>query len=194
MESRTAITMCDQTAFSLKSPQKGLACAAWVLVIAVLTLRIAAAARLPIEPQSAAAPIRTNFEAVDVHVSSPEDKRTVLQADEAAFHAGRYEIRNATMLDLIQTAYGVELAAIFGGPNWLALDRFDVIAKPPAKTTIAAANAMLQSVLRDRFKLAVRKDTKPLPAWVLSAAAGKPKLKPADSAAESACRVVDGNQ
>ena len=187
--------MCAQTAFSPKPPQKGLAFAAWMLAIAVLTPRIAAAAETRrLEPQSAAAPIRTNFEAVDVHVSSPEDKRKVLQADEAAFHAGRYEIRNATMLDLIKTAYGVEPAAIFGGPSWLALDRFDVIAKAPARTTIAAANMMLQSVLANRFKLVVRQDTKPLPAWVLSAGAGKPKLKPADNAAESGCRVVDGNQ
>src|SRR5262245_17939030 len=101
--------MCDQAAFSLKPTKKGLAGVVWMLVMAVLTPQIAAAAETrPLEPQSAAAPIRTNFEAVDIHVSSPEDKRKVLQADEAAFHAGRYEIRNATMLDLIKTAYGVE--------------------------------------------------------------------------------------
>jgi len=106
-----------------------------LLVISVLTPRIASAAETLslIEPQSASAPIRTDFEAVDVHVRPPEERRGVLHADEAAFSAGRYEIHNATMLDLITTAYSVEETAVFGGPSWLALDRFDVIAKPQAK-------------------------------------------------------------
>jgi uncharacterized protein (TIGR03435 family) len=167
-----------------------------VFVIAVLSFQIVTAGRTVSvsELQTATAQSRTGFEVVDVQLSPPEERRRVLQADEAAFSGGRYEIRNATMLDLIKTAYSVEPGAIFGGPSWLALDRFDVIAKPPAKTTIVAANVMLQSVLADRFKLVVRKDTKPLPAWVLSAGAGKHKLKPPDNAAESGCRPVDSNQ
>jgi len=44
-----------------------------------------------------------------------------------ALRAGRFELRRATMLDLIKTAYGVDPEVVFGGPGWLELDRFDVI-------------------------------------------------------------------
>jgi uncharacterized protein (TIGR03435 family) len=43
--------------------------------------------------------------------------------------AGRYEIHNANMVDLVRTAYGVDAENVVGGPNWVEYDRFDVIAK-----------------------------------------------------------------
>jgi uncharacterized protein (TIGR03435 family) len=46
---------------------------------------------------------------------------------------------------------------------------------------------MLQALLADRFGLIIRKDTKPLPAFALTAAGGKPKIKPADGSVDSAC-------
>ena len=42
---------------------------------------------------------------------------------------GRYELRRATMVDLIRTAHAVDADKVVGGPHWLELDRFDVIAK-----------------------------------------------------------------
>jgi uncharacterized protein (TIGR03435 family) len=47
---------------------------------------------------------------------------------------------------------------------------------------------MLQALLADRFKLVVRKDVKPLPAFVLSVGKGQPKLKPANDPGEPGCR------
>jgi uncharacterized protein (TIGR03435 family) len=51
------------------------------------------------------------------------------------FHEGRYELRKATMLDLIKIDYGVDADTVFGGPSWLETDRFDVIAKAPSATS-----------------------------------------------------------
>ena len=76
---------------------------------------------------------------------------------------------------------------ILEGPNWLELDRFDVIAKIPDRTTADDQKAMLQSLLEDRFKLVVRKETKPLPTWALTA--GKqPHLKEADGSGSTGCK------
>jgi uncharacterized protein (TIGR03435 family) len=101
--------------------------------------------------------------------------------------AGRYEIRYATMLDLIKTAYGVDADTVFGGPSWLETDRFDVIAKAPANTAPETVKLMLQALLADRFKLVVHKDTKPIQGFVLTVGKGKPKLKPADGSGEPGC-------
>ena len=42
---------------------------------------------------------------------------------------GRLEIRKATMLNLLSGAFGIDGEKILDGPNWLELDRYDVIAK-----------------------------------------------------------------
>jgi uncharacterized protein (TIGR03435 family) len=103
------------------------------------------------------------------------------------FRAGRYEIRYASMLDLIDTAYGVDADTVVGGPAWLETDRFDVIAKAPPGTSPETVKLMLQSLLADRFKLEVRKETRPMAGFVLSVGKGKPKLKQADASGESGC-------
>src|SRR5215471_9606552 len=116
------------------------------------------------------------FEIADVHVS-PKAIQQFMRVSPP--RDGRYEIKNATMLDLVRTAYGFNPDTVVGGPNWLELDRFDVIAKVPAGTEIDAQKAMLRSLLEDRFKLVARRETKPVPTWVLTA--GKqPRLKEAD--------------
>lgn len=94
--------------------------------------------------------------------------------------AGRHEIRRATMLDLIKTAYGVDPDTVFGGPSWLEWDRFDVVARAPVNTPPDTVRLMLQSLLADRFKLVLHKDTKPIDGFILIQSKGKHKLKVAD--------------
>jgi len=108
---------------------------------------------------SAGAQQKPAFEAADVHTSpgsTESGMRIVLRK------GGRYELHNATMLDLIRTAYGVNEENVAGGPNWLEFDRFDVIAKIPSNTSPETSNLMLQSLLADRFGLTVHNDGKSL--------------------------------
>src|SRR5271156_1677099 len=104
------------------------------------------------------------------------------------FRAGRYEIRYATMLDLVKTAYGVDADTVVGGPAWLEYDRFDVVAKAPPATSPETIKLMLQALLADRFKLVIHKDTRPIQGFVLSVGKGKPKLKEADGSGERGCQ------
>jgi uncharacterized protein (TIGR03435 family) len=114
-------------------------------------------------------------------VSNPNLQGGVLQG-------GRYELRRATMLDLIKTAYEVDGDTVTGGPGWLELDRFDVIAKAPANAPPATVKLMLQALLADRFQLAVHKDTRPMAGFVLALGRGKPKMKPADGSGDTGCQ------
>jgi uncharacterized protein (TIGR03435 family) len=127
------------------------------------------------------------FEIADVHPSAKAPNASLRNVPP---RNGRYELRNATMLDLIRIAYGLDADRILEGPNWLELDRFDVVAKIPADAEPGAQKAMLQSLLEERFKLVVHKDTKPLATWALLA--GKqPRLKEANGASpgESGCKL-----
>lgn len=126
------------------------------------------------------------FDVADVHVSPTA--RGFAQNFGGVLRAGRYVNRDATMLDLIQAAYGVSADSIAGGPGWVSSDLFDVIAKVPDGTKMAAANQMLQGLLAERFKLVVKNETAPSPRYVLTVAKGGSKLKPASGSDDSGCQ------
>ena len=123
------------------------------------------------------------FEVADVHVSptsTAPNKRGGFMRGE------RYEVRNATMIDLIRSAWGVDADKVVGGPGWLDIDRFDVIAIGPAGTTPESLQPMLQALLAERFKLVVHRDSRPFPEYVLTAGT-HPRLKEAAAGGESGC-------
>ena len=68
-------------------------------------------------------------------------------------HHGRIEIRKATMLNLLSGAFGIDGDRILGGPNWLELDRYDVIAKVPGDPALEKQGPLLKALLQDRYKL-----------------------------------------
>jgi uncharacterized protein (TIGR03435 family) len=105
-------------------------------------------------------------------------------------HGERYDFRKVTMLDLIQAAWQVEPETVIGGPNWLEFDRFDVAGKAPAGTPPETVRLMLQSMLAERFHLAVHKDMRPLPAFALSKGNGKPKMTASAGGTNSGCTFM----
>jgi uncharacterized protein (TIGR03435 family) len=125
------------------------------------------------------------FEVAGIH-TSPRRQNPNMRT---VHRFGRYELQNANMVDLIRTAYGIEAENVHGGPNWVEFDRFDVIAKAPANTPPETLKLMLQSLLADRFKLVVRKDTQPVATYVLTAGKGKPRLKEAEPSGKTACQT-----
>jgi len=103
---------------------------------------------------------------------------------------GRLEIRKATMLNLLSGAFAIDGGKILGGPNWLELDRYDVIAKVPDDPALEKQGPLMKALLEQRFKLVAREETRPFPAWALSA--GKnPRLKEADGKGESGCKMAN---
>jgi uncharacterized protein (TIGR03435 family) len=130
------------------------------------------------------------FEFVDVHASPPSTNPTMRGG---TLNGGRFEIRTATIVDLISESYTMPPERILGGPNWLDWDRFDVIAKTPSATR-QGLELMMQKMLADRFKLVLHKDTRPVPAMVLTVKNGKPMMKAASGSGESGCRGVPQNQ
>jgi uncharacterized protein (TIGR03435 family) len=103
---------------------------------------------------------------------------------------GRYINRDATLLDLIEAAYGVSEDAISGGPGWVGLDAFDIVAKSPEGTTAATANLMLRDLLADRFGLVIQQGIRPLPRYVLTVAKSGSKLKTAGGSDDTGCKRI----
>jgi uncharacterized protein (TIGR03435 family) len=80
------------------------------------------------------------------------------------------------MRSYIRMAYGVKDHQVLG-PDWLATDNFDIAAKLPDGATRSQLPEMIQSLLAERFKLVLHRDTKELPVYALVVAKSGPKLK-----------------
>lgn len=85
-------------------------------------------------------------------------------------------MKNVTLKACITWAYRFTDSEI-SGPDWLASERFDIIAKTESG---APKPEMLAAVLEDRFKLAVHRETKEMTEYALVVAKGGSKLKKVD--------------
>lgn len=130
------------------------------------------------------------FDLAAVH-PSPRSQRPSTQPPKMSaslIQPGVYQLKTAALLDLISTAYGTDGDKIAGGPSWLDLDRFDIVAKGPVGAPPDAVRGMIRSLLRDRFGLAVHQDKRPMPGYALSPGKGAPKMQRADGSGPSGCR------
>jgi hypothetical protein len=105
---------------------------------------------------------------------------------------GSLEARNAFLMFLISNAYGVKMAQIYNGPGWMRSDGYDISAKtdltPDDAQKIGTSlderaadmNLRLQSLLEDRFRLKVHRETRQLPVFMLTVAKGGLKVQPPD--------------
>jgi uncharacterized protein (TIGR03435 family) len=130
---------------------------------------------------------RPQFEAADVHKSVRAlNPYTFISG--GVLRGARYDLRKATMLDLIRIAYGVNPEAVLGGPNWLEFERFDIAAKAPVSSSPESIRLMLRPLLADRFKLVLHEDTRPMPVYALTRAKGQPKLREAAGEGNAGCQ------
>lgn len=136
----------------------------------------------------ATAQVRPQFDIANVQVSAAHPNPAAIPIMQGGVaRDGVYRIQTATMVDLIKTAYGVDAENVVGGPSWLELDRFDIVAKVPASTSADMARLMLQALLADRFRLVLHEDSRPMPGFALTV--GKaPKLKRANGSGTGGCK------
>jgi len=112
-----------------------------------------------------------SFEAVSVKPTPPgfDMSRTSLEPD-------RLFAYGVNLKQLIEWAYEVTDAQISGGPVWMDSKYFDVEAKADGAHQREELLRMLQPVLADRFKLTLHRETKEVPAYVLSAGNNRSEL------------------
>ncbi len=106
------------------------------------------------------------------------------------FEQNGFSGTSVTLRMLIRTAYGVEDSQIFGAPNWLNSEKYDIEARMDSavadglrKISEDQRNVenrrMLQALLADRFKLTLHREAKQLGVYVLVSAKNGPKLEEA---------------
>jgi uncharacterized protein (TIGR03435 family) len=134
-----------------------------------------------------------SFEIADVHQTPRSEwSETPAHLMQGGYLAGdRYELHRATMVDLIRIAWNIDPERVYGGPSWLAYDRYEIVARTKSRTRPETLPLMLQSLLAERFGVVVKPDMRPMPGFVLSKGKGQLKIHPAaDTSAQPACRLV----
>jgi uncharacterized protein (TIGR03435 family) len=92
---------------------------------------------------------------------------------------GTLTIRNLPLHTIIAVAYGL-LPHQVAGPQWLKEERFDIVAKTGAPVSSEdEMPPMLRPLLAERFGLVTHRESREMPAYVLTVAKNGPKLEEA---------------
>ncbi len=140
---------------------------------------------------------RPKFEVASVRPNTSGDNKVGIDIQPG----GRATAVNVPLAMIIRNAYRLQEFQLVGAPDWISTERYDITAKadrefPPPMPggELSPAQLMFQSLLEERFKLAVHRETRELPVYALLVARtdGKlgPQLKPStlDCAAFNAAR------
>lgn len=76
-------------------------------------------------------------------------------------HLGYLVMKNQTLQKLVAISYGItDEQRVSGGPKWIGTDRFDIEARAAGPAKDPELLLMLQSLLAERFQLAIHHETK----------------------------------
>ena len=125
------------------------------------------------------------FEVASVKLNKSNDRRQ--RQFKAVPGSGRLTITGMTVLSVIQRAYGLQQFELVHDNNPILNQQVDIEAKAAGPTSPAQMQRMLQSILAERFKLAVHREAREMNAFVLTVAKdGRlgPKMKKSDGACD----------
>lgn len=149
--------------------------ASWIVV---LTIGVASAAAQQATLKS--------FDVASVKATGPLDPQKVVSGQQRVgmkMDAGRVDIENLSVSDLLYLAFKVRPAQV-SGPSWLGTgnamgaERFEIHATLPAGTGKDDVPEMIQSLLIERFKLAFHREQKEQSVFALIVGKNGPKLQP----------------
>jgi len=149
----------------------------------VVVVGLAAVGATQVRGQAPAVPTeRPAFEVASIKPDKSGDDRSYA----SLYPGGRFSVTNASLKGLILSTYRVDVTRVVGGPSWIDADRFDVEAKSPEGSTPTPdqLNAMMKTLLADRFQLRVHEEARELTVYALVNAQTKgasPGLTPAST-------------
>jgi uncharacterized protein (TIGR03435 family) len=123
-------------------------------------------------------------------LAGPSFEVAVIKANKSGEQGGfsgiegsSYRGVNVSLMRVVRLAYS-PIQEFAGQSGWMDTERFDVLAKAEGNPTRQQLQLMLRTLLADRFKLVVHKETREKPAFalVLARPDGKlgPSLRPSD--------------
>jgi uncharacterized protein (TIGR03435 family) len=148
----------------------------WAIRAAVAIVLVPSAS--PQSPANSAA--RPQFEVASLKPGQPllGDK---IYTNLGSLSHGTLTLTNTSLADCLRYAFGLTSNDQLAGPDWVKskVVRFDIVAKAPADTPLARIRLMLQTLLTERFRLALHREQKDLSYVALIIGKKGPKLRDA---------------
>ena len=172
--------------------------------VAVAGVVIGAVTEPPLRGQAAQAEAQKPaiFEVASIKLNTAVDTRQTSRI----LPGGRIEVTNMPLRTLIRIAYGTTGGQVVGGPSWVALDGYNIVAQAPSDVPLEGPRgmspqlmAMLKKLLEERFQLLVHSETREAQAYALLLATDSSRLGPelkvskADCNVPSVCGIRGGN-
>jgi len=145
-----------------------------VRLVIVLGLTIGAAVLSARQAQPSAQSAAASFELTSVKRNNSGDGRTSTRAQPN----GGWSATNVRLRAVIARAYEVREFQIDGAPDWVNVDRFDIVGRGPEGTPASQRFAMLRAMLADRFRLVTHVETREQPVYLLALARADGRLGP----------------
>jgi uncharacterized protein (TIGR03435 family) len=146
------------------------------------------------------AQVRPAFEVASVRIVEPGNNSESYMPSLDVPPGATLRITNRRLDEIIMVAYNISGRQL-SGPAWLTelttdptvVTRYEIVAKVPGDAKKDQIPLMLQSLLEDRFKLKVHRESRPVQVYALGVGKGGPKLDPAVSSRPAGCaRVITG--
>ncbi len=131
------------------------------------------------QPPTSAPQSTPSFEAASIKVN----RSGIREVNFGMPPGGRFTATNAPLREIVRLAYGVSDLLIVDAPDWIRAERFDIVAKADGNPERDQIFLMVRSLLADRFKLVIHRESRELPQYALLRAkpdgAVGPRLRPA---------------
>ncbi len=141
------------------------------------------------------------FDVASVKPSAPGGRKALTVSP------GRITFNSVTLRDCLMAAYDMKDYQITG-PDWMRIDRFDIVATAPAGMTESPApesgalagpvltpnlRLMLQKLLNARFQITMHREKRELPVYAMVVGKNGTKLKETDTPGRSNMRMNGGS-
>ena len=124
------------------------------------------------------ASIKPNRETFEEHFIRPASNGQSSFSGVRTMPGGRLQASWASIRPLITRAFEITPLQLEGGPSWLEDDKYDIDAKAGREATTAELNAMLRTLLAERFKLRTHVVTRQVPVYAITLARSDGRLGP----------------
>jgi uncharacterized protein (TIGR03435 family) len=136
------------------------------------------------------------FEVASIKSSSSTDPRRHI----TGMQRGDFKATNYTLKDLIRLGWDVRSYQITGGPKWLDSDRYNIEVKPEAPFDVPRPGnegerrlrLMVQSMLADRFKLKLHRESKEMRVYFLVSGRTGPTFNRTTQSVDQGPHIQDG--
>jgi uncharacterized protein (TIGR03435 family) len=109
------------------------------------------------------------------------------------FRGDRFEVKAATVGDILDMLGGFQLFRVLGGPAWMTTDRYDIEAKAGRSLELPDRQPAVMALLAERFQLESHREKRDVPGVAFWAPRPSKGLKQASSEESSSIRMDRGD-